>query len=477
MSPFLVRYLGRPGLGKWLIATQVVQYLGLVDFGVTAVLPRELSIAAGAANGQRSELRLLTGRTLRIILYQLPLLALLAVAACLWAKDRVPEAAGPIALLLGLMVLFFPLRLFPAILQGLQDLGFAGITSLIATVASAALTIVLILRGWGLYGMVLSWALTQLIVYLGAAWRVGRLHRDVMPALRTALDWAIARGLLGKAFWIAINQLLQVFIFGTDYLIIGGVMGAAIIVPFSFTGKLTAALNSYPNIMVMLAGPGLGELRGTGDKSRMLRAAVAIVQATILASGFIITVVLAVNSAFVTRWVGVENYSGYWVTLAQLSDMFARHLNGALACALLFFGYEKRLTLVGIADGVVTVGAAVFLTKLLGPMGSPLGSVVGVCLTSLPANVLSLSSDLATSRARMLRLLSPCLALVTVTGVGATFVGFIFSRGGYPVIIALGAVVSTVYCGLALLVSSRLILGEYIRPYLHSLGAKLKFVK
>jgi O-antigen/teichoic acid export membrane protein len=476
LSPFLVRHLGRPELGKWLIATQVVQYLGLVDFGVVSLLPRELSLAAGRAaeSGNRVELRTLVSRVMRIVLYQAPILAVVALLALVWAKGSVPDAAGPIALLLLLLVLVFPLRVFPATLQGLQDLGFAGITGLLSTIVGSALTIVLVLRGWGLYSLVLAWGATQGIIYGGAALRVAGRHRDVLPSVRVDLSWLEMRSLLGKALWIAVNQLLQVFIFGTDYLIIGSVVGAAAIVPYSFTGKLTTALDSYPKMMVMLAGPGLGELRGGGDRSRMLRASIAVTQAMTLASGYVVCLVLAANSAFVTRWVGADNYAGSGVMLAQLAAMFTRHLNMALASALLFFGYERRLTIVGVVDGIVTVVCSIVLTKVLGPMGAPLGSVVGVCLTSLPSNVLALASDMSIGRLRILGKLMPCVAFVGLAGLASLLLGLSFPRGGYPVVAGLCVAVSAAYVAFALLLCSRITLGEYVWPHLATLFTRLR---
>ncbi len=476
LGPFLVHHLGKSELGKWLIATQVVQYLGLVDLGVVSLLPRELALAAGRASevGDRSALRILVSRTARIVLYQLPGLALVAVVAWCWARSSVPDAGGPIALLLAFLVLLFPLRIFPATLQGLQDLGFAGITAVLSTVVGSALTILLVLRGWGLYGLVISWAATQGTIYLGAALRVAGRHTDVMPSFRVPLTWTQTRMLLGSALWIAVNQLLQVFIFGTDYLIIGGVLGAAAIVPFSFTGKLTNALDAYPKMMVMLAGPGLGELRGAGNRAAMLRASIAVVQAMTLASGYVICLVLAVNSAFVTRWVGPDNFSGYGVTLAQLADMFTRHVNMALASALLFFGYERRLTIVGVVDGILTVCSSVLLAKLFGPMGAPLGSVVGVCLTSLPSNILALAADLSISRVRILSKIVPCMAFVGVTGFVSIWIGLSFPKGGFPAVVCMSAAVSIAYVTLAVMLSLKITLGDYVRPHLATLASRLR---
>ena len=42
MTPFLLRKLGQHDYGVWLVGLQVLAYFSLLDFGVLAILPREL---------------------------------------------------------------------------------------------------------------------------------------------------------------------------------------------------------------------------------------------------------------------------------------------------------------------------------------------------------------------------------------------------------------------------------------------------
>src|SRR5439155_16324286 len=47
LTPFLLRRIGGHDYGLWLIGLQVLNYLSLVDFGVLALLPREVAYATG----------------------------------------------------------------------------------------------------------------------------------------------------------------------------------------------------------------------------------------------------------------------------------------------------------------------------------------------------------------------------------------------------------------------------------------------
>ena len=47
LTPFLLNRLGQHDLGVWLMITQVIAYLGLLDLGVIGLLPRETASAVG----------------------------------------------------------------------------------------------------------------------------------------------------------------------------------------------------------------------------------------------------------------------------------------------------------------------------------------------------------------------------------------------------------------------------------------------
>ena len=49
LTPYLLRHLDQHDFGLWLLTTQLLFYLGLTDFGIVALLPREIAFATGRA--------------------------------------------------------------------------------------------------------------------------------------------------------------------------------------------------------------------------------------------------------------------------------------------------------------------------------------------------------------------------------------------------------------------------------------------
>ena len=81
LTPFLLHSLGSPDYGLWLLGTQVVFYLGLMDLGVVAVMPREVASASGLPASHRAQaITSLIGQTATIVLWQLPGVALVGCA-------------------------------------------------------------------------------------------------------------------------------------------------------------------------------------------------------------------------------------------------------------------------------------------------------------------------------------------------------------------------------------------------------------
>src|SRR5438067_6153597 len=77
ITPFLFHRVGQTNYGLWLVATQIVLYLTLMDFGVVALLPREVAYITGRSGGARSvaDLPDLIGQNMRLLLWQMPVLS------------------------------------------------------------------------------------------------------------------------------------------------------------------------------------------------------------------------------------------------------------------------------------------------------------------------------------------------------------------------------------------------------------------
>jgi len=394
LTPYLLARLGGHDYGLWLLGAQVVAYLALMDIGIVALVPREVAFAVGQGHGVDSpEVRALVGRTLAVVWWQVPAVAIVALATWWLLPAQWAPLAGPLGVVMVTFVVLFPLRVFPALLQGLQDLGFLGAAQLSGLVCGTLVTIGAVWSGVGLYALALGWVTTQLTPAALAWWRLRRRHACVRPATWARLAWTDARAQLSRGVWISVSQIAQVLLTGTDLIVVGTLIGPEAAVVYACTGKLVTLLANQPQLFLQTALPALSELRGAAARERLNQVSRSMTQLLFLASGAIVTLVVVVNEGFVSWWVGPSRFGGFPLTAALVAGMFVRHVNFAAVYTLFCFGYERRLALTSVADGVAGVAAMLVLVPALGPVGAAIGLAAATALVSLPANLRALGRE------------------------------------------------------------------------------------
>ncbi len=427
LTPFLLRHLGQHDYGLWLIGLQTLNYLALFDIGVVGLLPREVAFAKGRINGGASEdeLRNLVQDTLVVVLWQTLLVA--GAAAVVWfgipSRGRMFDST--VHLVVAVFVLQFPLRVFYAALEGLQDFAFLGYLQFVAWAVGVAANVVLVFLGNGLYALGEGWAVTQALLAAGTIWRMYRHFSRLSPRRLRWLGWDEIRTQITSGFWVSVGQIAQILLNGSDDLLVGKLLGVSAVVPFACSKKLAGALKNQPQMIMQVAAPGLSELRFSPEKDRIGSVVGSLSQAMLMFSGLISCVVLAVNQGFVIRWVGREQNLGFWFAVFLVVSILFRHWNTTVVYSLFCFGQQRHISIITILDGAGTVASTWVLISLFGPLGVLLGSLVGVLVFSLPSNLWALRREtgipLRILLAPLGKWLPPCVVALAICGLGGWF--------------------------------------------------------
>ncbi|MFN7983301.1 MAG: oligosaccharide flippase family protein [Vicinamibacterales bacterium] len=462
LTPFLLQRVGQRSLGLWLVINQTLGYLTLLDFGVIAMLPREVAVASGLPEPARQErLASLIYRVRAIVRWQTLALGGISVAIWWWMPAGWSELRWPLAVVLLAFVACYPLRVPNAVLQGLQDLPFLAKTQFIGWAAGSVTTIVLVARGNGLLGLVAGWTVTLALPAVAAWWRLRTAYRP----MKAPSDNGSAAPYLQKSAWVSVSQIAQVFLSGSDVMLLARLLGPAAVVPYSCTGKLVTVFANHPQLLMHAAQPALSELRASESKARLASVATALSQAMLIMSGALLVVILPVNEFFVSSWVGPSQYSGLALTFALVTMMLMRHWNVATIYTLFCFGYERQLSLTSLADGVLSIVLTAALVSKWGAIGAPIASIVSVLLISLPMNTRSVAREMGMRSFAFLMRLLPLLASITLV---AGTAGLLAVR--YPAVTLVAVVERTVplVLGYAALVAPLAWFGP-LRPYIRML--------
>lgn len=466
LTRFFLRHIGQHDYGLWLAGTQLLTYLMLMDFGIVALLPREVAYATGREQGEAldRDLRRIIGESARVVLLQTPVVALAALI--LWFT--IPPAWAPLRMpllwVMAVFILFFPLRVFVATLEGLQDLAFIGGLQFTAWAANVLVTTLLVASGWRLEALAVGWMAIQCITATAAFLRVKRRFPGALPHALPKLERPKIVEFFRRGFWLSVAQIAQSLLAGTDLLIVTAVVGPAAAVVYSCTAKLVMVLSNQPQILMNASAPAVSQLRASGDYPRLLVVSICLTRIMMAASGLVAVVVLAVNERFVSWWVGPGRYGGFVLTAALVAAMLLRHLNHTTVASLICYGKERRISLTTFSDGIVTLAASFVAIKLWGLTGGAVGSLAGALLVSVPVNFQGLAHEMRVPARAILAPLAPWfwrfalaagLALaVRNSGLLATLPGFFACSAG----------IGIVYAGLVLPLFFREPLAQYTRP-------------
>ncbi len=465
MTPFLLHRLGQHDYGLWLTALQIMVYLSLADLGVVALLPRTVAYATGRAGGKEhaSDLPHTIGQTAVIVLLQTPLVAIAAGLAWIFLPQEWLGLRGPLGMVMAAYSLLFPLRVLPAVLEGLQDQAFVVKANMASWAAGIVSNIVLILSGFGLYSIAIGWVLSQCTSSAICAYRLWKHHPNIMPSRLPRLVKTELLGQLGRGFWISAGQVGQVLMAGTDILIISKLLGPTMVVPYVCTGKLATALANQPQMLMHLAMPGLSEMRTSASKDQMYQVTIALSQGMLLLTGLLFCVILVVNKAFVLRWVGPTQYGGFTLTCLFLMQMVLRHWNLTFSYTVFCFGYERRLAISAFVDGLVTAAMMLLLVPRFHYSGVVTGSILGVCLVTVPVNLATVARELNLPIRKLLSPFWPWFWRFALIGIGSFFLEQAWTPRTVFQIIATGSGVGLVYCAVLLWPILRSPLGPYLR--------------
>jgi O-antigen/teichoic acid export membrane protein len=418
LTPFYIRTLGQRDYGIWLVGLQVLNFLLLCDFGIIVVTPRDVGHASGIEQAeQRSgEVARLVGQTLKVVLVQTGVVALAALLLFFLRPAHDPALRGAIGLILAVFVISYPLRMFPAVLQGLQDLKFLGQLRLTLWGISTALIVVMLFLGARFYALACGWCFQQVGHDLVAFVRLRRSRPDLLSIDVWRQAGPIRWRWFTRGFWFNVNQVATALVAGSDLLIVGRAINAATVVVYSSTNKLISVLQNQPQILASVALPGISHMKTSESRERILQATTSLTQAMLLLAGGIACVLLAVNQQFVTLWLGAQFFGGMPLTVILLLTFLVRQADYTLAITLFAFGHEKALSIRAFVDGAISVAVAILMVRHWGMPGVAFGFLCGAAFVSIPTDVFLLTRALQVSLIELSRPYLPYLWRFAVAG-------------------------------------------------------------
>jgi O-antigen/teichoic acid export membrane protein len=387
LMPLILRCLGRRNYGLWLAGGELLQYMALADGGIFALLPWVLAQADGAR--EVAAVRRYLANALVIGLGVAVFILLGTFAAWGLLADRVGLAAtdrtllqGPLLVLAGATAVFYPLRIFTALLTGLQDVLFAGWLQLLMSVTGVALSVSLLLAGFGLYAVALAAAVPPVLGGLAALVRTAFAFPELLRGWPSP-SWQGVRGLFVQGLGTWISSFGVQLLAASNGLILTYLGQPESMAVYACTAKAPMMLLQLSWVMPDSALVGLAQLHGEAEAGRTRGVVLRLYQLSLLLAGTAACVVLAANPSFVLWWLGPDLFGGLTLNTLLATNLLAATLTHATVTTVAVLGARLQIGLATLLNGVVYVALAVPLGAWLGLPGLVTALLLAGLLTSL----------------------------------------------------------------------------------------------
>lgn len=456
LTPFTLRFLDRDEYALFIFSNDLLTWLVLLDLGMTMGLRSQAAQLTGRPDRETMNCLASTTFFTQLVLALLMFMAGGALAAFAPRVFHIRvDLQGQAALVLLLIALGigvnFATQTFSSLLFAHQQLHYDNLVRLAQLVTRTVVTVALLLIGWKVLSLavasLISVSLFSLLSVMRAYLTVPGLSINSRLASRARL-WSDLKEL---HIWYAAGNTAGAVIQSIDRIIAVRLISLASVTTLALTGRAYELALLLLTPLTAAAQPAVGQLLGEGKHAAAFD---AYKQLSMLSTGAGAVAALSLwsgNAAFVTRWVGAENYGGAVLDAVMMLNLILFSWVMPHRMALIVGLRARPQSLTRVAEVLLNLCLSVLLALRYGLVGIAAATALASALTSgwqLPR----LAANYFGRGAREVRreiaapLVLPLLMLA-VLAICMRF--FVAARGGY--ISALVAIVTVGVCGLALL--------------------------
>lgn len=387
LAPFVLHRIGPSDYGLWILISSLTGYASVLEFGISSAVIKY--VAEFRVKGEREEMHALvaTALSLYTILGVLAILFSVALALLLPRIINVPpgdeSTAVKLVLLAGIgLGISIPATIIVGVLRGLQRFDLLNLLYVINTLLNAAVTIAVLLLGWGVIGIAAAAIPVTILTQLPGLWLVRRAD----PAMRIGWRGArrdLVRTVTGFSFSLFLIQIARQLQMRTDELVIAARLPIAAVTPYSFGRRLGEIPNQLANQFIRTLMPLASGLHAESDWTRLRAMYVASSRLAVAISAPLAAILSVLAPTFLTLWIGPQ-YARYWpvVLLISLSSVIgiSQYPAGAMLQGM---ARHNILAVTSILNGVVNLGLSLVLVRSMGINGVALGTLVPTILEGI----------------------------------------------------------------------------------------------
>lgn len=454
-TPWMVDTIGKSDYGLYTLSNSLIT-LFLVDLGLSSAVSRY--VAKYRAEGRQDKVNNFLGAVykLYLIIDAVIFIALIIIYFCIDSiyVKLTPAELGKFKVVYLISATFavinFPFVTFNGILNSYEEFVHLKLADVIYRILLVALTVITLLLGGRLYGLVVVHAIVGLIIIV-YKWIV------VKKRIKLRVNWkysnfSLYKDVFGFSIWVTISSLAQRLVFNITPSILGAVASSATIAVFGivttiegYTYTITTAING----MFMAKISRIYECGGEQDELMPLMLSVGKFQYAI--NGLIVAGFAVIGKEFINLWIGSTYLDAYYgILLVIIPGLFFNSMQIANTAMIV----RKKVNLqawVNLGMGIVNIIMSIILSSYLG--------VIGACISISIAYMLRAMALLfiykRVLKIDMARFVINCYIRMGIPIIITIVLGYLmnslFSNGGWLVFASKGLVIIGIYTAVTLL--------------------------
>lgn len=379
-TPWMAENIGQSNYGLYTMANSLISMF-LVDFGISAAVTR--FVAKYNAELNQNGVDNFLGLIYKLYIGIDALICMVLIIAFFFVDTIYGKlTAGEIAEFKALYVIIsvysvatFPFVTLNGILNAYEEFIVVKVCELANKALTIALTIVIILNGGGVRGLVLMQAMSGMITF-GLRFYAVKRRTPVKVNFRFR-DKAILKEIFGFSVWSTVTSISQRFIINIVPSLIGSLSGAADAAIFGVALTIEGYYYTIANAINGFFLPKISRiLKGTDKEQNLLVLMIRVGRVQVYVLGLILLGFIALGSDFISLWMGEEYEKAYLCAILLIAPSFVSWPQQIATTALIAENRVKEQAIINVFTAVIGMIVGSISIAALGTVGAALG----ICL-------------------------------------------------------------------------------------------------
>ncbi len=388
LIPFTLGKVGTGGYGTWAIFLTVINLTGLADLGLGGTLTKQ--VAEHYANDDFEALsRLLNTAFVLYLGLAVVIVGLLWFGSghlFSWMFRGSSSSLSELLRLWRYMLVIVALNLvtmpFYSVVTGLQRMDLTTISSAVYTLGGALLTVLFLVSGWGIRGLLAANLLATLLVLVLFAWMVHRLlPRLTLNPLH--FSWAELKEVLSFSLKLYVVQTTMAVQNQLEKLYLARFVGVVSVGWYNIASDVGLKIRRIPELLLAPVMAAASELDARGEEKRVEELYHRLHKYLAFTGIPLATYVVAVSGRFVDLWLGPQLHMVAFPLTVLVWVNFLNLTTGPGFLILVGKGLLRPAVNATLIDLILVVTLSFVLIYRFGFSGAVVGILIAVVVATV----------------------------------------------------------------------------------------------